>query len=48
MLLSKIINLIKKGNSSFIDSEIIEDTDIKSAASLENASKNEIAFFRRK
>ena len=44
MLLSKIINLIKKGNSSFIDSEIIEDIDIKNAASLENASKHEIAF----
>jgi len=44
MLLSKIINLIKKGNSGFISSEIIEDIDIKNAASLENASENEITF----
>ena len=44
MLLSKIIDLIKKGNSGYISSEIIEDLDIKSAASLENASKNEITF----
>ena len=44
MLLSKIIDLIKKGTSGFISSEIIEDIDIKSAASLENASKNEITF----
>ena len=44
MLLSKIIDLIKKGNSGFISSEIIEDINIKSAASLVNASKNEITF----
>ena len=44
MLLSKIIDLIKKGNSGFISSEINEDIDIKSAASLENVSKNEITF----
>jgi len=44
MLLSKIIDLIKKGNSGFISSEINEDIDIKSAASLENASNNEITF----
>lgn len=44
MLLSKIINLIKKGNSGFISSRIIEDINIKNAASLENASKNEITF----
>ena len=44
MLLSKVIDLIKKGNSSFISSEIIEDINIKSAASLEYASENEITF----
>ena len=44
MLLSKIIDLIKKGNSGFISSENIEEINIKSAASLENASKNEITF----
>ena len=44
MFLSKIIDLIKKGNSGFISSEIIEDININNAASLENASKNEITF----
>jgi len=44
MLLSKVIDLIKKGNSSFISSEIIEDINIKGAASLEYASENEITF----
>ena len=44
MLLSKIIDLIKKGNSGFISSENIEEINIESAASLENASKNEITF----
>ena len=44
MLLTKIVDLIKKGNSSFISSKIIEDINIKNAASLENASKNEITF----
>jgi len=44
MLLSKIIDLIKKGNSSFISSDITEDINIERAASLENASKNEITF----
>ncbi len=44
MLLSKIIDLIKKGNSGFISSENIEEINIKRAASLENASKNEITF----
>ncbi len=44
MLLSKIIDLIKKGNSGFISSEIIEDININNPASLENATKNEITF----
>ena len=44
MLLSKIIDLIKKGNSGFISSENVEEINIKRAASLENASKNEITF----
>jgi len=44
MLLSKVVDLIKKGNSGFISSELIEDINIKNAASLNNASKNEITF----
>ena len=44
MFLSKIIELIKKGSSGFISSEIIEDINIKNAASLKNATKNEITF----
>ena len=44
MFLSKVIDLIKKGKAGFVSSEIIEDINIKNAASLENASKNEITF----
>ena len=44
MFLSKVIELIKEGTSGFISSEMIEDVNIKNAASLENASKNEITF----
>ena len=44
MLLSKIVDLIKKGNSGFISSEMIEDININSAASLKKATINEITF----
>ena len=44
MFLSKVIELIKKGSSGFIAAEMIEDINIKNAASLENASKFEITF----
>ena len=44
MLLSKLIDLINKGDSRFIKANIIEDVDIKNAASLDEASKNQIAF----
>ena len=44
MFLSKVTDLIKKGKAGFVSSEIIEDINIKNAASLENASKNEITF----
>ena len=44
MNLSKIVELIKKGTSGYISSVIQEDIDIKKAASLELASKNEITF----
>ncbi len=44
MLLSDLIDLIKKGNSKFISANIIDDINIKNAASLDNAKKNEISF----
>ena len=44
MFLSKVIELLKKGSSGFIAAEMIEDINIKNAASLENASKFEITF----
>ncbi len=44
MYLSKVIELIKKGRSGFINSEMIEDINIESAASLDKASKNQITF----
>ena len=44
MLLSKLVDLINKGDSKFIKANIIEDLDIKNAASLDVASKNQISF----
>ena len=44
MLLSDLIDLLKKGNSKYIDSNIIEDINIENAASLDNAKKNQITF----
>ena len=44
MLLSKIIDVIKNGNSGYISSNILTDKDIKNAASLDLASDNEISF----
>ena len=44
MLLSKLVDLIKKGDSKFIKANIIEDLDIKNAASLDVASNNQISF----
>ena len=44
MLLSEIITLIKKGQSGYIKSNIIDNTNIKRAASLDLASTNEISF----
>ena len=44
MLLSKLIDLLKKGDSNFINAEVFEDFNIKSAASLDIASNNEISF----
>ena len=44
MLLSKIIEIIKKGNSNYISSNIIEDLNIENAASLEQAKRHQISF----
>lgn len=44
MLLSDLIDLIKKGNSNFISAKIIEDLNIKGAASLDEAANHQISF----
>ena len=44
MLLSKLIDHIKRGESKFINANILEDIDIESAASLDLATKNQISF----
>ena len=44
MLLSKLVNLIKRGDSRFIKANIFEDIEIENAASLDIASKNQISF----
>ena len=44
MLLSKIIEIIKKGNSNYISSNTIEDLNIENAASLEQAKRHQISF----
>ena len=44
MLLSKLVELIKTGDSKFIKANIFENIDIESAASLDIASKNQISF----
>ena len=37
MLISKLVELIKSGDSKFIKANIFEDVDIKNAASLDIA-----------
>ena len=44
MLISKIIDLIKKGDSKFINAKIFINNNIQSAASLDNAKENQISF----
>jgi len=44
MLLSNLVNLIKKGNSNFISANIVEDLNINDAASLNDADSNQISF----
>ena len=44
MLLSDLVDLIKKGDSNFISANIFEDLNIDDAASLDAAVKNQISF----
>ena len=44
MLLSKLVDHIKTGDSKFIKANIFQNTDIENAASLDIASKNQISF----
>jgi len=44
MLLSDLIDLIKKGNSNFIGANIFEDQNIEDAASLDKADNHQISF----
>ena len=44
MLLSDLVDLIKKGNSNFISANICEDLNIDDAASLDAAVKHQISF----
>jgi len=44
MLLSKLVDLIKNGDSKFIKANIFENIDIENAASLDIASQNQISF----
>ena len=44
MLLSKLVDLIKSGDSKFIKANIFENIDIENAASLDIALKNQISF----
>ncbi|MBO8204388.1 UDP-3-O-(3-hydroxymyristoyl)glucosamine N-acyltransferase [Prochlorococcus marinus] len=44
MLLSDLVDLIKKGNSNFISANIVKDLNIEDAASLDEASNYQISF----
>ena len=44
MLLSDLVDLIKKGNSNFISANIFEDVNIDVAASLDAAENHQISF----
>ena len=44
MLISKIIELLKKGRSNYISSNIFIETNIENASSIELAKENEITF----
>ena len=48
MLLSDLVDLIKKGNSNFISANIFEDLNIDDAASLDSAVKYQISFLETK
>ena len=44
MLISKIIELLKKGNSNYVSSKIIKDINIENASSIESAKDKDITF----
>ncbi|MCR8540117.1 MAG: UDP-3-O-(3-hydroxymyristoyl)glucosamine N-acyltransferase [Prochlorococcus marinus CUG1439] len=44
MLLSDLVDLLKKENSNFISANIVEDLNIEDAASLDEASDHQISF----
>ena len=44
MLLSKLVDLIKSGDSKFIKANIFENIDIENAASLDIALKNQMSI----
>ncbi len=44
MLISKIIELIKKGSSNYVSSKIIKDININNASSIESAKEKDITF----
>ena len=44
MLLSDLVDLIKKGNSNFISANIIKDLNIDDAAALDNVDNHQISF----
>ena len=47
MFLSKIIEFLKKGGSGLIEANLVKDSNIESAASIEYASKNQITFLEK-
>ena len=44
MILSDLVDLIKKGKSNFISANIVEDLNIVDASSLDDADNNQISF----
>ncbi|WP_320664400.1 UDP-3-O-(3-hydroxymyristoyl)glucosamine N-acyltransferase [Prochlorococcus sp. MIT 1223] len=47
MLLSQLINSLKKGDAELIDFAISQDTEIKKGASIENAQENQLTFLEK-
>ena len=44
MLISKIVELLKKGGSNYVSSKVIEDININNASSIDSAKEKEITF----